>query len=336
MLRRVASSRYLRWGLVLCALALAVAAFVRYWGEVRVAATELSPWSVAGSFLAAVAGIAASQLSWRSLLADIGSPLPLGASARVFFLAQLGKYVPGSIWPFVAQVELGREHGVPRRRSATVSILTIAVSIVTGLFIAAVSLPFVSSDAARRYWWILAAAPFLAACLLPRILNVLIGQALRLARRPSLEAPLTRGGILQAAGWATMGWVANGTHVWLIVRSIGATGPAFLTSVGAYALAWTVGFLVVFAPAGVGAREVALGAGLAPILDGGRVVLVVVVSRLLMTAGDLMWAGVGVLLGRRHAAASRDEMAAAEELRAASRRALVAGAPPDDGALGAG
>ncbi len=45
------------------------------------------------------------------LLNDLGSPLPPAGSLRVFFLGQLGKYVPGSVWPAVAQMELGRDYG---------------------------------------------------------------------------------------------------------------------------------------------------------------------------------------------------------------------------------
>jgi uncharacterized membrane protein YbhN (UPF0104 family) len=323
VLRSLATSRVLRWALVSCAVVLAVVALVRYWHDVREAAVELSPWSVAGSLVAVLVGTGASLLSWRRLLADLGSPLPLSASARVLFLAQLGKYVPGSIWPFVAQVELGREHGVPRRRSATVSLLVVAVSVVCGLLLSAVTLPFVSARAASHYAWILAAAPVLAVMLHPRILNPLVSRLLRIVRRPAPEQALTWRGILGAAGWALFAWVAQGVHLWLLVRGLGATGPVLLTSLGAYPLAWTVGFLVVFAPAGLGAREVALAAALAPILDPGQVVLVVVVSRLLMTIGDLLWAGVGFLLGRRHAAEVQDEMAEAERLRSEGESASL-------------
>jgi uncharacterized membrane protein YbhN (UPF0104 family) len=240
----------------------------------------------------------------------------------VFFLAQLGKYVPGSIWPFVAQVELGREHGVPRRRSATTSLLVVAVSVVCGLFVSAVTLPFVSGRAADRYAWVLAAAPVLAVILHPRILNPTLSWLLRLIRRPPLEHPLTWRGIFGAAGWALAGWIGYGVQIWLLVRALGATGSALLTSLGGYPLAWTVGFLVVFAPAGLGAREVALAAALGPILEPGQVVLVVVVSRLLTTAGDLLWAGVGFVLGRRHAAEVKDELEEAERLRSAGDETL--------------
>lgn len=305
MLSTLANSRLVRWGFVLCAAVLGVAALARYWSGVRAAAVSLHPWPVAGALLAAVAGIGVSVLCWRVLLADLGSRLPVGAAARVFFLAQLGKYVPGSIWPFVAQVELGREHGVPRRRSAAAGLVTIALTLVVGLVISAVCLPFVSGDAVRRYWWLWVVAALLAGCLHPAVLNPLLGAALRLARRPPLEHALSWRGIGVAACWSALAWLAFGVHLWLLVRDLGATGGAFLTALGAFPLAWTVGFLVVIAPAGVGPREVALAAALAPVLDPGQVVLAVIVSRLMFTVGDLAWAGVGYVLGRRRPLAPR-------------------------------
>jgi hypothetical protein len=70
------------------------------------------------ALLTVLAGLFTSFLGWRAVLADYGGRLPLAGGLRVFFLSQLGKYLPGSIWPAVAQMELGREYKVPRRVSA--------------------------------------------------------------------------------------------------------------------------------------------------------------------------------------------------------------------------
>jgi uncharacterized membrane protein YbhN (UPF0104 family) len=67
---------------------------------------------------------------------------------------------------------------------------------------------------------------------------------------------------------------------------------------GGFALAWSVGFLAVFVPAGVGVREAALVAALAPVLDRGDALVVALISRVLMTLGDLAWAGVAVITAR--------------------------------------
>jgi uncharacterized membrane protein YbhN (UPF0104 family) len=70
-------------------------------------------------------------------------------------------------------------------------------------------------------------------------------------------------------------------------------------SIGGYCLAWAVGFLVVVAPAGAGAREAALAAALSPVLDGAELVVLVLASRVLLTVADLALAGVGAALGTR-------------------------------------
>ena len=75
-------------------------------------------------------------------------------------------------------------------------------------------------------------------------------------------------------------------------------GRAALLSVGGFAFAWCVGFVVVFAPAGAGIREALLIATLSPMLDVGRATAVTLVSRLLMTAGDLITAGTAAALAR--------------------------------------
>ncbi len=71
-----------------------------------------------------------------------------------------------------------------------------------------------------------------------------------------------------------------------------------LLSAGAYALAWSVGFVLIIFPSGVGPRELALIAALAPVMSRGSALVIAIVSRLVMTIGDLAWAGLGLALGR--------------------------------------
>lgn len=319
MLQRVIGSRSARWIYLVLALSLCAVAIAKYWDQVRNAAVELS-WLPISIALACVwSGTGFALLAWRRMLAEIGSPLPLGAAARVFSLSQLGKYIPGSIWPFVAQVELGREHGVPRTRSAASLALSIVVNVITAWLVAAVMLPFAASETVRAYWWGLFAVPLLLAALHPALLNPMLDRLLRLARRGPLEHRLTGHGIAAVMLWCVASWIMFGLHVFVLARDLGATGAALLpAAVGGYAIAWTAGFLFVIAPAGAGVREVVLAASLASMLATGPVVLLVIASRLLITVGDLVWAGIGVLLGRAHAHGVPDLLADAESIRRSS------------------
>ena len=98
------------------------------------AAAELAV--LAGSLVAVVAALCGGMLTWRALLADLGSPLPLRPAAKVFFVGQLGKYIPGSVWPVLAQMEMGRDLGVPRPRSAAAFFLMMPIQLASGLLVA--------------------------------------------------------------------------------------------------------------------------------------------------------------------------------------------------------
>ncbi len=285
-------------------LGLGAVALVRGGGRVLDHVDQLSFRSLLLAFLAVLGGLFANLLTWRAILTDLGSPLPLAPALRVFFLGQLGKYVPGSVWPVLAQMELGKEHGVPRSRSGAVGLLTVALCLVAGLLTAAVTLPFTSADALTQYWYAFLAVPVLGLGLVPAVANPVFDRLLRLARRGPLERGLSARGMAVALWWAFVGWVMFGVQVWVLVDvlSPGRANSAEVASlaVGAFAFAWTVGFLVVIAPAGAGVREAALVVGLSPVLDREQALLVALVSRGLMTLGDGAWALLAGVAARRH------------------------------------
>jgi uncharacterized membrane protein YbhN (UPF0104 family) len=98
--------------------------------------------------------------------------------------------------------------------------------------------------------------------------------------------------LARALAWSFTAWGFNGLQIWLLTVRLGAPlGQAVLLSLGGYAFAWCVGFLVIFAPAGAGIRELLLVAALAPMLGTGAATAVALVSRVVTTASDLLVAG---------------------------------------------
>ncbi|GAA5201188.1 lysylphosphatidylglycerol synthase transmembrane domain-containing protein [Rugosimonospora acidiphila] len=303
---RLLTGRVVRWGFVIVAAGLCGLEIRDQWPAVRSALGQLGAAPVAGALLAVLLGLAAGMQVWRVLLAALGSPLPLRAATGVVFVGQLGKYVPGSIWPVLAQMELGRAYQIPRRRSATASLLTMLLSLVAGLIAALVTLPFLARGATADYRWAFLLAPVMLACLHPRVLNPVLNRVLRLTRRAPLEQPLTGRAVATALAWALASWVPYGAQVWLLAVRLGAPeGRAAIVAIGGFAFAWSAGFLAVFVPAGVGVREVLLVAALGAVLRVGDATAIALVSRLLMTLGDLCAAGLGAALtGRSRRAAT--------------------------------
>jgi uncharacterized membrane protein YbhN (UPF0104 family) len=294
--RRLTGSVLLRAAFLLLAVALGGYAVADQWSQVRSGFAELGLPILLAALVVTVLAWTAMMTAWRGLLAAFGSPLPWRDAARVFFLGQLGKYVPGSVWSVVAQMELGRAHRIPRRRSAAVAVLTMLVALTTGLIAAAATLPWAGSHATAGYRWAFLAAPLLLGCLHPRVVNPALAVLFRVTRRPALEHPLTGRAIGAAVGRSLVGWLLAGIHIWLLAVRLGApSGKTFLLAVGGFAFAWSVGFLVVFAPAGAGVREVILVAALSPVLDPGKATAVALASRLVTIAADLVAAGMAAL-----------------------------------------
>ena len=80
------------------------------------AAVDRIGWARAGgSTLLAVGGVAATQRVWVCSLAAVSAALPAATAVPTYFVGQLGKYLPGSVWPTVLQVEAGHRRSEERR-----------------------------------------------------------------------------------------------------------------------------------------------------------------------------------------------------------------------------
>jgi glycosyltransferase 2 family protein len=293
---RVARARATRWVVGVVTLTLAVWAVAGQWTEVVDALGRLRPGWLALAAVATAGNIALAGMVWRAALADLGSPLPYITVARIYFVGQLGKYLPGSVWPMVMQAELASDHGVARRRTMTATVVSMLVSITSGMVMVLVALPLAPNVVPDGFaWTVLLVIPLLVV-LSPRFLGPVIDRGLRLLGRPPLGQHTSLRGTLVAFGWGILSWLAAGVQVWALSVPLGAPWDwgTLVLCVGGYALAWAVGFVVVVSPAGAGPREMALAAVLATVLGRGEVLVVVLISRILFTVWDVVLAGVGL------------------------------------------
>jgi glycosyltransferase 2 family protein len=271
------------------------------WGQARPLLGRLSAPVVLAAWVPVLAGIYATFRSWRAALADLGGSLPQAGAMRVFYLGQLGKYLPGTIWPAVTQMRLGRDYRVPPRVSGAAFVVFMLVLVGTGLLVGLPVVPLLGRDAVDEYRWLVLVLPLFALALAPPVLNRAIALALRALGRPPLPAPLSLAGVLRVAGWALVSWLCYGVHLYLLARRLGVEGGAllWLQGTGAFAAAFASGLLLVVVPAGAGVREAALLVLLGSTVTVPVAAVIAVVSRLLFIVGDLAWSAVAVLAARR-------------------------------------
>ncbi len=280
--------RAVRAAFVVVVLAFCGLAVASQWSDIGPRIGDLSPGPVLGAAAATGASLWCSFGAWRLTLGALGPSPPRGAAARIFFVGQLAKFVPGSVWALVGQMELGRAYGLSRRQIGTAGLLVLAISLTVALGLGTLAAPAVLDAGGPAYVAVLALVVPLAAVLHPRVLGPLLDRVFARLRRPPLQRRLDGTDVARIAALSLASNTLLGVQVWLLALDLGASGPRVLPlAIGGYALAASAALVIVFLPAGLGAREAGLVLALSPVLDLGEAAVVAIASRLVMTLADV-------------------------------------------------
>jgi len=283
-------------------LAVVVWGVARSWDEIVVALRRVDVLTVVAATALAAIGTGLTMVGWRVLLADLGSPLHPAPAASVFFVGQLGKYLPGSVWTVVAQADMAARLGVPRRRTGVAGLVALGISVLTGVLVAVPAVPYLvrGSGVGLEVLLGLVALVLLGVCW-PPLLNRMVAVGLRVLRREPLEHELSPRAVVVTVGCYAVAWLCFGLHTLVLTRAVGLEGRDGSTAaLTGYALAGVAGMVAIVLPAGLGAREGLLTLLLGPFLPAGGGVAVAILSRFVVTVVDVGVAGFGWVYGRRH------------------------------------
>lgn len=277
----------------------AVAVVASQWEEARKAAAETRvTWTLIGAATATVC-IAYALLieTWRRTVAAWGQNerLRWGDAARIWFISNLGRYVPGKIWQIGAMGMMAQERGVSPVTGAGSAVVVNLVSVIAGVGVVVAT----GGRVLARYAGETAA---LAAVLIVALLILPVGATLmmrlyrRLTGRDLNIGTLPPRALVVALVGTSVAWLLYGVAFRWFAIGVGAASTAGLASyTAAYTFSYLLGYLVLLAPGGIGVREGALVASMTQLglATGGEATLVAVTSRLWLTALEVV---PGVLL----------------------------------------
>jgi uncharacterized membrane protein YbhN (UPF0104 family) len=268
--------------------------------EVADAFAELNGITLVASLILGLCAMTLIGFLWTRMLVTRGHHAPPRVAMSWYFAGQLGKYVPGGIWPIVGRAELAVRGGVPRPDAYAAT----GLSMVTTYLAAALSIclgsvlswtyPFVGILGLTAF-----ALGFLAfsnATLRTKVLTVLN----RVSPRASALTEPRRLLILTV------------THIpaWILMSlSTSVTASAFGADIGIMHMlfitsaSWLAGFVVVGVPGGIGVRESVFTALAGSALTPGVAVSLALASRVVFIAVDLLGALVAHLIARTAASA---------------------------------
>ena len=291
---------------VLVAVFLGVA-LVRNWQAVRSDLQALSWVDLLASGIAGALAVTCSGMGWRVVLTGLGERVAVHPALTVFFAGQLGKYVPGSVWTAAIQAELGRRRNIAGSTMLVSYLVALMIAVATGGLVGLLALLVTEGSRATALWMLLVAAVLGAALMRPAWLNAGLAWAFAHAGRTPPPVALPGRALAASVAWLIACWVLFGLHAWLLARPLGAGAADLVPTVGAFALAFVAGLLVVPLPAGAGVREGVLVATLAGAIGAPAALTVSLVSRLVLLGVDLVMAGLFGVAGAARTVRAREQ-----------------------------
>ncbi|HTH63137.1 MAG TPA: lysylphosphatidylglycerol synthase domain-containing protein [Gemmatimonadales bacterium] len=279
---------------VALALWFAGRALAGQWHGVRTALADTQPrWSlVTLSVILVLLDYALLIQVWRAMLSawGEGGKLTMRAAARIWFVSNLGRYVPGKVWQIATMAVMAQKRGVSPVTATGASLVVNLANIASGFVVvlatgAAVFRSF--NDAGPHTGVLVAVILGVGLLLLPfgfRLAAPLVARLTRdRIRLPAIPAQaIWLAAVGTAAAWVVYGIAFEWFSTALVHRVTGGTALYVAAFTGSY----LVGYLAVFAPGGIVVREYMLATSLTSLglLTGPEAWLVAIASRLWLTA----------------------------------------------------
>lgn len=225
---------------------------------------------------------------WGFMVREMGGPeVPVLTALRIFFTANLGRYIPGKLWQIAGLAFLARREGVPAGTAAGAAFLGQLFSLGGATVVGLGVLLQWEEDALNGGWMAVAVLAVLILATFPRVLRPLLRALLQKVKAGS-PGPLWPD---QAFGvrWLVLyaiSWLFQGAAFKLLMASFGVE-MGWVQGLAVFPAAYLLGYIAFFAPAGLGVREGSLIFFLTPVA-GPLAAVLAVLARLWTTVVELV------------------------------------------------
>ena len=263
--------------------------------QVGDAFAQLNGITLIVSLLLGLSAMSLIGFVWTRMLVTRGHHAPPRSAMAWYFAGQLGKYVPGGIWPIVGRAELAVRGGVPRPDAYAAT----GLSMVTTYLAAALAI-CIGSLVSWTYPLVGILGIFGCALGFLAFANTTLRRTVLAAlnrvtpRATALTEPrrllvLT---MTHLPAWILMS-LSTSVTASAFGADIGIAHMLFITSAS-----WLAGFVVVGVPGGIGVRESVFTALAGTALTPGVAVSLALASRVVFIAVDLVGALVANIIAR--------------------------------------
>lgn len=258
------------------------------WDKIKPALIAIDKLSLLLSIVFLVTAKFTLSITARIALIKLGIKIRFITVFNFYNLSQIAKYIPGSIWQYAGRIFYYKSYGLSSTiiRDAILSetIWVIGSSLIIGVSFTILTDPF------RLYEILNSTVPTwkplytIASCLFLIFFFLLFNKRIKsiVSTLLSYNLPVKWYPTLFSI------WLLLGISFWFLCYPYGVKINNILFTIGLYAIAFFAGFMVPFAPAGIGIREIVLLSGISPLVDFEEAVVLVSISRVLYVSVELI------------------------------------------------
>ena len=205
-------------------------------------------------------------LSWQALLKSLGVNLSFRKNIRIWLFSNATRLLPGGVWQYPSKLVMLEKEGVKRNSALIAVIMETLFTLSFGSITVFATLPFWAIPERFSYLnnflWFFLAAPVLAIILLhPKLVKAMVSYLAKLSKRKIEFTGIrfSKKNLTLASLLFLFRFVVFGIAFFALFGVVYPLNPTlFPILLGTLSLSWIIGFLAVFAPAGLGVTELTL------------------------------------------------------------------------------
>ncbi len=265
---------------------------LRDWSLVQSSFSQSHLGVLAFAFMVSLFVYPEGAYAWKQIVEAIDGQKSFRKVFYVWAISNTSRYIPGTIWQYVGRVELAKKKINLSRKTTLFSIFTeMSFTLIAAGLIIICTFPlwsFIHFEST----WILLLLPVPLIVLHPSSLSFFSYFLSRFTKREffAFQTSISLEKTFEIVPWYAINFLINGVALYLLISAF--IGPQTISSlilyIGYYTLSWTVGYLTLIAPGGLGAADASLTFLLSFSMPLPMAAFIAIMYRILLTVSELL------------------------------------------------
>ena len=276
-----------------------IANLIKNWQNIPFDSLHFSVVNVVLSFIFLFVNFFLFIQGWKSIVNALGEKVGFKSAFWIISSSQIAKYVPGGIWFALGRVYLGKIEKIKGEIIALSVIIETGLTFLVGILLFFISISLVEQKLFAQFIFIVPIFFLFLIILYPPILNRLMNFALRIIKKPTINLNISYKQLLQLSIYFFGLWIAQIIGFYFLINAIYTISfSKIFILAAAYTLSWMTGFVVIFAPGGLGVREGMMTLLLSTILPTPLAIAISFIARVWITVFEIVVFFIGLSVKR--------------------------------------